>query len=157
MKFPDYYFQILFLKLTLLFALFLWAFLTACFSKFIEFCIEKPGRIFFPYKLWLAKNALRRESPALLKTLTDQHKRAPVVGSELVMKHTHEQSIITNAEPLVRWEKAAGYCVYCFNVWVCFITFWFTGIQEYFSTDYRICLAPIFFVVVSNFFLRKMN
>lgn len=141
------------------------AFFTACFSTFIQFCIEKPGRIFFRYKLWLCLAALRKRAPELLSQIeTDfRNLESPenIVDvsqmSDMTRKRNFYNNIVANAEPILYWEKPLGLCVICFNVWLCFGSFWLTGIQYYFASDWRLWFAPLAFTVLSNYYVRKMN
>lgn len=96
--------------------LFAGAFITACFSYFLDLCFEDQ----MIFKRWL---------PFLERTI-------------------RESSF---------WYKPLGGCVICANVWHSFITFPFTGaLGNMWGLGFELIPLLIAYVVVGNFFLRKM-
>ena len=85
--------------------LFLYSFLTACFSAFLDYCMLE-GEIFGKYR-------------------------------ELVEKMGY-------------WGKPLGGCMICTNVWLCVLSFGFTGLSILWLIPY-ISLGYVFLQVISKF------
>lgn len=144
------------------------AFIAAAFNYLLDFCMEKPGRIFGWYRVWLAKRILKRYEPDTVEKLKLQIKTGCRPGMEAAKTKAAQHharleakdQLIKRAEPYAYWAKMFGWCAICFNVWIATgIYFAATDLLHgiNWSNAFSILLFnPVTFTTLSSYFLRKM-
>lgn len=145
-------------------------------SYFLDFILGYPAKedpgpnthaIFFGWTLFLAKRRLNSIAAA---TTGSQSMLAELEGGFFNMLnsenftvrrnaiHQLKVAIVVKAREMIRWEHAAGFCIYCTNVWITGIysvlVLWIFKPLLFAVPIYFLPLMTIFF---SHLLLRKIN
>lgn len=145
-------------------------------SYFLDFILGYPGKedpgpnthaIFFGWTLFLAKRRLNSIAAA---TTGSQSMLVELESGFFAMlnsenftvrrtaRHQLKVAIIVKAREMIGWEHAAGFCIYCTNVW---ISGMYCGIVIFLFKPVLYVIPIIFLPLLTIFFshllLRKIN
>lgn len=157
--------------MTEIFAVLLIALFSASISRLLEYCFGladsdqfAPNEIFSVYTFLMAKNRLELSKDVeflydVEKLKDTELEKADQTNNPVTRKQVEDNfkiNIVERAKELFTWEKAAGMCVYCSNVWLSFVICLFvTIIFKLAAVD----AAMLFFIVtaISHFILRTVK
>lgn len=141
------------------FLFFIGAFVIAAWCYFLEFCMEKPGRIFWFYRAALGRAVLKRSDPDALKVILESSEALQGMN-KYILKINQQVAINKAAEPFAFHVKPLGWCMNCMHPYWCMLSYvlypWLSGQQTYFAhLWYWVTLIPM--IGVSNYIFRRMN
>lgn len=145
-------------------------------SFFLDFILGYPGKedpgpnthaIFFGWTLFLAKRRLNSiaaattGSQSMLSELESGYFElinSPNFTVRRNARHQLKVAIVVKAREMIRWEHAAGFCIFCTNVWIAGI---YSGLVIYFFQPVLnvipIIFLPLLTIFFSHLLLRKIN